>query len=150
MHRGTVPSLDEIMACRRFGLNPLYERMLANHHSGKCDWKFRLQIDGHLFPASTCQFGYCGFADHGLPLCVRCLWIIDNLLLHNHGKLENGHSCVTTCVLSVSMGLLPDTQNCGLRIRRECRERLSYHRLQRKPLVSDPDMLHGTCVTHVP
>ena len=24
------------------------------------------------------------------------------------------------------------------------------HRLQRKPLVSDPDMHHGTCVTHVP
>ena len=24
------------------------------------------------------------------------------------------------------------------------------HRLQRKPLVSNPDMHHGTCVTHVP
>ena len=24
------------------------------------------------------------------------------------------------------------------------------HRLQRKPLVSDPGMYHGTCVTHVP
>ena len=24
------------------------------------------------------------------------------------------------------------------------------HRLQRKPLVSDPDMHHGTCMTHVP
>ena len=24
------------------------------------------------------------------------------------------------------------------------------HQLQRKPLVSDPDMHHGTCVTHVP
>ena len=24
------------------------------------------------------------------------------------------------------------------------------HRLHRKPLVSDPDMHHGTCVTHVP
>ena len=27
---------------------------------------------------------------------------------------------------------------------------LPRHRLQRKPLVSDPDMHHGTCVTHVP
>ena len=35
-------------------------------------------------------------------------------------------------------------------MRRECRERFTRHRLQRKPLVSDPDMLHGTCVTHVP
>ena len=48
------------------------------------------------------------------------------------------------------MGLLPDTQNCGLRMPRECRERFPRHRLQRKPLVSDPGMHHGTCVTHVP
>ena len=26
----------------------------------------------------------------------------------------------------------------------------SHHRLQRKPLVSDPNTHHGTCVTHVP
>ena len=26
------------------------------------------------------------------------------------------------------MGLLPDTQNCGLRMRRECRERFPYPR----------------------
>ena len=25
-----------------------------------------------------------------------------------------------------------------------------HHRLQRKPVVNDPDMHHGTCVTHVP
>ena len=35
-------------------------------------------------------------------------------------------------------------------MRRECRERLPRHRLQRKPLVSDPGMYHGTCVSHVP
>ena len=48
------------------------------------------------------------------------------------------------------MGLLPDTQNCGLRMRREYRERLSRHWLQRKPSVSDPGLHHGTCVMHVP
>ena len=32
---------------------------------------------------------------------------------------------------------------------REWRERFPRHRLQRKPLVSDPSMHHGTCVTHV-
>ena len=48
------------------------------------------------------------------------------------------------------MGLLPDTQNRGLRMRREFRERFPRHRLQRKPLVSDPGMHHGTWVTHVP
>ena len=48
------------------------------------------------------------------------------------------------------MGLLPDELNRGLRMRRECRERCPRHRLQRKPLVSDPDTHQGTCVTHVP
>ena len=43
------------------------------------------------------------------------------------------------------MGLLPDTQNCGLRRYRECRERFPHHRLQMKPLVSDP----GSAVMHV-
>ena len=33
---------------------------------------------------------------------------------------------------------------------RVCRERFPRHRLQRKPLISDPGMHHGTCVTHVP
>ena len=46
--------------------------------------------------------------------------------------------------------LLPDTQNCWLRMRRECRERFPRHQLQRKPPVSDPGMHHDTCVTHVP
>ena len=35
-------------------------------------------------------------------------------------------------------------------MRRECRAHFPRHRLQRKSLVSDPDMQHGTCVTHVP
>ena len=46
--------------------------------------------------------------------------------------------------------LLPDTCNCGLRMCRECRERFPHHRVQRKPLVSDPGMHHGTCITHLP
>ena len=48
----------------------------------------------------------------------------------------------------IAMGLLPDTYNCELRMRRECWERYPRDRLQRKPLVSDPGMHH--CVTHVP
>ena len=35
-------------------------------------------------------------------------------------------------------------------MRRECRERFPRHQFQRKPLVTDPGMHHGTCVTHVP
>ena len=38
------------------------------------------------------------------------------------------------------MGLLPDTWNCGLRMRRECRERFPRHRRLAIP----------TCVIHVP
>ena len=34
-------------------------------------------------------------------------------------------------------------------MRWECRERFPRNRLQRKPLVSDPGMHHGTCVSHV-
>ena len=48
------------------------------------------------------------------------------------------------------MGLLPNTQNCGLCMRQECRERFPRHRRQSKPLISYPGMHHGTCVTHVP
>ena len=35
-------------------------------------------------------------------------------------------------------------------MRRECRNVFPRRRFQRKPLVSDPGMHHGTCVTHVP
>ena len=48
------------------------------------------------------------------------------------------------------MGLLPNTEKCGLRMRGEYRERFPGHRLQTKLLVSDPRMHHGTCVAHVP
>ena len=34
-------------------------------------------------------------------------------------------------------------------MRRKYRERFPRHRLQKKPLVNDPDMHHGTGVTHV-
>ena len=52
--------------------------------------------------------------------------------------------------LMQTMGLLPDTQNSGLHMRQECQGRFPRHRLQRKPLVSDPAMHHGTCFTHAP
>ena len=48
------------------------------------------------------------------------------------------------------MGLLPDTKNRVLPMRRICRERFPRHRLQRKRLVNNPSMHQGTCVTHVP
>ena len=56
---------------------------------------------------------------------------------------------ILTRLCYITMGLLPDTQNRGLRMHRGCRERFPRHRLQRKPLVNDPGMHHGTCLTHV-
>ena len=45
-----------------------------------------------------------------------------------------------------AIGFLPDTQNCGLRMRREC---FLHHRFQSKPLISETSMHHGTCVKHM-
>ena len=76
------------------------------------------------------------------------------LLLNNFlwiSMLVNGAvlTMATDWLVAVtSMGLLPDTYTCGLCMRRECRERFSRHRFHREPLVSDPGMHHGTCVTH--
>ena len=57
------------------------------------------------------------------------------------------HNCFA---MKLRIGLLPNTLNYGLRMRRECRERFLHQRLQGKPLVSDPGMHHGTCLTHLP
>ena len=74
-----------------------------------------------------------------------------------HDSLEASiHFAATFVTLAVTlhvnsaMGFLPVTENCGLRFRQECREPFPRHRLQRKPLIRDPGMHYGTCVTHVP
>ena len=51
---------------------------------------------------------------------------------------------VSTPTLCSTNGPLTKTQNCGVRMRREYRERFPRHRHQRKPLVSDHGMHHGT------
>ena len=71
-----------------------------------------------------------------VSICVSvsnfiCMLFWVRVVLGNHGPL-------TKCVY------------CGLCMRRECRERFPRHQPQRKPLVRDPGMHHGTCVTHVP
>ena len=79
----------------------------------------------------------------------------------NGMNTDNPHTAISGqhqqhCTLNqqylIAMGHLPDMWNCGLRMRRECWERFPHHWLQRKPLVGDPGMHHGTCdaraVTH--
>ena len=65
---------------------------------------------------------------------------------------EDKHICKygTMGRMTRTMGLLPDTHNCGLRMCRGCGERFPRHRLQRKPLDSDPGMHHGKRMTHTP
>ena len=84
---------------------------------------------------------------------------LDNQIIGHatSSRMQNTHWCKLQCIGGVdkyditdvaantgAVGLLPDTQNCGLRMRRECREHFLRHRLQRKPLFSDPGMHHGT------
>ena len=85
----------------------------------------------------------------------------DSNIFIEENKFENV-VCEVTAILSgggnvlnkkksratmLTMGLLPDTQNGRLRMRRE---RFPSHRIQKKSPVSDPGMHHGTCITHVP
>ena len=92
------------------------------------------------WPETTYQF-FRNWALHGE--CQNASPIIN---------IDSGNTWLSsgTTLLSEPIGLLPKTQNCGLRIRRECRERFPRHRLQRKLLVSDRGMHHGRCLTHVP
>ena len=78
------------------------------------------------------------------------LWLFWTLFGKNYHGTPTGVTYISNICHSRAMGLLSDRQNCGLRMRRECRERFPRHRLQRKPLVSDPGMHRGSCVTHVP
>ena len=63
---------------------------------------------------------------------------------------EQFMGCPTSPAKRCPMGPLPDAKNCGLRMRREFQESFPRHWLQRKPIVSDPGLHHGTWVTHVP
>ena len=85
-------------------------------------------------------------------LLVHSCWASHSYLLSNRYRVGIGH--VTWWLW---MGPLPPchgplTRYVMLRVvhARECRERFSRHRLQRKLLVSDPGMYHDTCAMHVP
>ena len=59
-----------------------------------------------------------------------------------------GNSFVSAPMIQVFHKIMYiDAENCGLRMRRECRKPFRHQPLQRQALVSDPGMHHGTCVT---
>ena len=95
----------------------------------------QLSIRGYVFSAYHISFDECG------NICTYHIIIIKSEIWFTSQCLGSGHE---------TMGRLQDTQNYGLRIRRECLERFPRQRLQRKSIVNDPGMHHGTCVTHVP
>ena len=113
---------------------------------GVCVCEWYMYVDIQLQWGIPCNVKrLCAHMVSLCGLCCLCSYRRKNVCLNN---------VLTPLWVSTSywrcMGLLPDTQNCGLRMRRECRERFPCHWLQRKPLVSDPGMHHSTCVTHVP
>ena len=91
-------------------------------------------------PFQRCKDKLCNIPTHlFLSLCYNR--DMTSRPLNDENKCFSDSGC--------TMGLLPDTWNCGLRMRQECRERFPRHRLQRKPLLSDLSMHHGMCITHV-
>ena len=71
---------------------------------------------------------------------------MDGLVQEKRNFIASALELRISCINPAIYGPL-SRYNCGLRMRRGCFPR---HRFQRKPLVSDPGMHHGTCVTHVP
>ena len=71
-------------------------------------------------------------------------------LFHRYSPFKMGAEIEARSTDTRRDGSLTRYENCGLRMRRECRDCFLRHRLQRKQLISDPGMRHGTCVTHVP
>ena len=67
-------------------------------------------------------------------------------------KLPSGVTRHQWWMASYLLGNGPLTSYAKLwvRMRRECQDRFPSYRFQRKPLVNDPSMHHGTCVTFVP
>ena len=83
------------------------------------------------------------------PIVCWMYYLVSEILIYACIFIIPQHWDYACSWCSFPMGLLPDTENCELRMRRECRERFPRHPLQRKPLVSDPGMHHARAVMHV-
>ena len=113
---------------------PSISNLVSSSYSGICGSSLGSSAGGYkeILTLSTQKIN-C------IHKCVICI----------HIHFRSSFSFLPSCHCN-TMGLLPDTQNRGLRMRRKCRECFPHHRLQRKPLVSDPGIHHGTCIMHVP
>ena len=77
--------------------------------------------------------------------CLATCNLVTQLRMESSLSSEGKISCVMIKLAGLflmgrfksHMGLLPDTENCGLCKCRECRKRFPHHRLQMKPLISE-------------
>ena len=102
-----------------------------------------------LYPLQSILDGFVYQLAQALSQPCHHQWSWGHTLDLTLASISLGNMAIISGRLAVgNMDLLPDTPNCGLRMRRECREHFPRHRRQRTPQVSDPGMHHGTCVTH--
>ena len=114
-----------------------------------------MSLHGHYlskFPALCIIFiSRIGACAHRVTLAVLCGGQPASAESYTHPAkrdhwLDGETSNCQMSELVFCRGPIPDTQNWGLRMRRECRECFPRYWLQ----VSYPGMHIGTCVTHVP
>ena len=74
--------------------------------------------------------------------CLRCPKIVYTHLMNNYNQMR--------CVLNYSWASYQIRKIAGCACAGNAGNVFPRRRFQRKPLVSDPGMHHGTCVTHVP
>ena len=106
-----------------------------------------------LFNVFSFLYIHSNWLDMRVIICIVCNPVLYTFLTYlwiRVFRISMETSQVIRARTCVYMGLLSDKENCGLRMRRECRERFPRHLLQRKLLISNPGVHHGTCVTHVP
>ena len=111
---------------------------------GDCQWYLSHSILGNdiVYHINECR-NISRDLDHWK--CRLISYNVFNFFFFLGGAVEG--SLKETCVTPRTSYQTRKIANC---IRRECREHFPRHRLQRKPLVSDPGMHHGSCIKHVP
>ena len=119
-----ISLLVTISLTLRYYVHAIKLRRLSNHKYDICNF-------GTVLWLAIYHSDYDAWKRFTHIFCIHC--IHDDLIKSYHTIYE-----------SWSMGLLPDTQNRG------CACAGMSGKFSPSPQVSDPDMHHGTCVTHVP
>ena len=114
-----------------------FANFIANYHKRRKRWrkheefalKWNIHIHGDKWTDNSCHFHNCATV-----LCNNLAMIKKGVYADKIRILVSWNSYFpwrwnkVSLIIAFTMGLLPDTQNCGLRMRRECRERFPRHR----------------------